>query len=372
MDGADGGEVTRSRVLIALSADVQDLAGILRPHHDIVDADGPEWTDALGPGDVHAVIADVAAADTVLTALDALPTTVVRPEVLVILGDADPSVRLGLLQAGVAEYLLVPFAPEELLARVAGLVRTQRRARDLMERTQALAHANRQLERFAYTASHDLKEPLRAISGFSRLLNDRYAESLDETAITYLDFIVDGADRLGRMINALLGFSRMSVQPLVAEDVDLAALVTRILPEMAARREVSGATVLVEDELPTVRTDRALLTELLSHLIANAVTYPDESRPLTVSVSAERLPDRWHLRVSDTGCGIAEADQTRAFDMFTRLHTRAQHGGDGIGLAVVLMIAQRLGGAVELTSSKEDGTTVVVELPVAGPSVPAG
>lgn len=222
-------------------------------------------------------------------------------------------------------------------------------------------HVTRQLGRFAVTATHDLKEPLRAVTGFARLLKDRYEEVLDDSGRTYLNFIDDGAQRLTTMVQALVDFGRASQKDLQLEARAVGDLLRQAVAEMDDPPTLEpGAAAEV-----TVHVDADLFGRLLAELVDNAVKFHPPERPNTVAVSAAVTDGWWTVQVRDDGIGLAESDVPRALDMFGRLHTREAYAGQGIGLAVAGMVAERLGGELSIDSRVGEGTTVSVRLPVA-------
>jgi light-regulated signal transduction histidine kinase (bacteriophytochrome) len=252
---------------------------------------------------------------------------------------------------------------EEVALRLARVLKGRQQRLELARTTDTLAHTSHQLERFVYTASHDLKEPLRAITGFSRLLVTRHADQLEDQARTYLDFVTDGAERLGRMINALQTFSVLSRHEVSTAEVSLSSVVEELLVDL----DTDGVELTIGD-LPTVRSDRTLVTEVVRVLLDNALRYradgTDDGSPHEVTVEARSGSESWTLDVVDSGIGVAPNDHERIFDMFARLHTREAYAGQGIGLAVARMAAGRLGGRIELDSRLGEGATFRVTVPV--------
>lgn len=278
------------------------------------------------------------------------PTTAV-----LVVGASDPAAGL-VDPATDAVPAGVPVA--EVVARLQRVVGARQLRRELTRTTEVLAHTSHQLERFVYTASHDLKEPLRAITGFSKLLVTRHADQLEDQARTYLDFVTDGAERLGRMIGSLTTFSVLSRHQVTTAEVPLGTVVADVLDGL----DTDGTGVTVVD-LPTVRTDRTLVSEVVRVLLDNAVRYRSDDAGHHVTVAARVDPESWTLAVTDTGIGVAPSDQDRIFDMFSRLHTREAYAGQGIGLAVARMAAGRLGGRIEIESRPGEGSTFTVTIP---------
>jgi signal transduction histidine kinase len=229
-----------------------------------------------------------------------------------------------------------------------------RAAELLRAETEAHAHelerSNRELEEFAYVASHDLAEPLRVITSYLQLI-DRHAE-LDEDSRQYLGSSVNAAKRMHRLIDDLLRYSRSGSGELQRQHVPAADIVAETMRDLAAEIEAAGAVVEV-GELPAVDGDPVLLGQLFQNLVANAVKFRDGEAP-HVRVTGRELPDGVEFTVRDNGIGIAPEDQARVFKMFQRLHHREQYEGTGIGLAVCQRIVQRHGGEIHIESG-DDG-----------------
>jgi PAS domain S-box-containing protein len=239
------------------------------------------------------------------------------------------------------------------------------RAEQALERHAAeLVRSNRELEQFAYVASHDLREPLRAITGFARLLAQRLAGldgGADPQVSEYLEFITGGAARMQALIDGLLGYARASHQPLQRRPVDLGRLVAGCLSTLAAVIAERGAQVRV-GPLPTVAADEAQLARVLQNLLANAVKFCAEPKP-QVEVGAEREAGGWRIWVADNGIGIDPAQAERVFQMFQRLHDRRAYPGTGIGLAVCQRIVERHGGRIWFEPRPGGGTEFAFTLP---------
>ncbi|HWI72335.1 MAG TPA: ATP-binding protein [Baekduia sp.] len=248
----------------------------------------------------------------------------------------------------------------------------------LEEQTRDLQRSNAELEQFAYVASHDLQEPLRKVASFTGMLQHRYQGQLDERADQYIDFAVDGAQRMQVLINDLLAFSRVgrvgAEERVVAMD-DVAA---DAIKNLAAAIEESGAEIDVRGPLPEVRGDHSLLTALLQNLIGNAIKFHDEDAAPRVSVSAERGDKDYTFTVSDNGIGIAPRHADRIFVIFQRLHAKEEYTGTGIGLAMCRKIVEFHGGHIWLDhdgaqdgDEPAGGATFHFTLPVPDPEAPA-
>jgi signal transduction histidine kinase len=240
----------------------------------------------------------------------------------------------------------------------------------LNRQTRDLERSNRDLEQFAYVASHDLQEPLRKVSGFCELLKTRYGGQLDARADQYIDFAVDGARRMSRLISDLLAFSRVGRVPAAPEELDGEALVAQAVRNLEAQIAETGAGV-THDPLPTVRGESALLTTVFQNLIGNAVKFRG-AEPPTVHVGVARRDGDWEFRVSDNGIGIDPAYAEKVFVIFQRLHPKEQYPGTGIGLALCRKIIEYHGGTIWLDPAPGAGTTFRFTLPVAGSEAPDG
>ena len=238
-------------------------------------------------------------------------------------------------------------------------------ARDITERKRAeealnrqaeeLARSNAELEKFAYVASHDLQEPLRMISGFSQLLARRYREKLGPEADEFIGYVVDGTNRMQRLINDLLAYSRLGTRGGEFESTDVSLVLERTMQNLRAAIEESGALVS-HDPMPTVTADGIQLAQLFQNLIGNAVKFRGEPRP-RVHVSARLEGGEWIFSVKDNGIGIEPKYFGRIFTIFQRLHGNTEYPGTGIGLAICRKIAERHGGRIWVESETGKGST---------------
>jgi signal transduction histidine kinase len=235
-------------------------------------------------------------------------------------------------------------------------------ARQQLE-TQAenLARSNRDLEQFAYVASHDLQEPLRKVASFCQLLESRYAGQLDERADQYIAFAVDGAKRMQQLINDLLAFSRVGRAERTMADVDLQACLDGAAGNLAIGVEEADAT-LTADPLPHVPGDATLLTQLLQNMIANAIKFRSDEPP-QIHITAQDHGDHWEFACSDNGLGIEPQYADRIFVIFQRLHSKDTYSGTGIGLALCKRIVEHHGGQIWLDTTVTRGATFRWTLP---------
>jgi len=231
---------------------------------------------------------------------------------------------------------------------------------------QKLEASNERLEQFAYAASHDLQEPLRMVSSYLQLVDQRYGEDLDEDGREFIEFAVDGAERMRAMIEGLLRYSRVETQGDPFEPVDLEKVLADVLDDLAVRVEETDAAI-THGSLPTVDGDPNQLRQLVQNLLKNAIEYSGDEPP-RVDVTAERQAGEWVVSVRDEGIGIDAENADRVFEVFQRLHSHEEHPGTGIGLALARRIVERHGGDIRVDSEPGEGTTFSFTLPATASS----
>ncbi len=226
-----------------------------------------------------------------------------------------------------------------------------------------LQESNRRLEQFAYAASHDLQEPLRMVSSYLQLVERRYADELDADGEEFIEYAVDGAERMREMIEGLLEYSRIESQGKPFERVDLDHVLADVRENLRLSIDEHDAA-LERESLPTVRGDASQLRQVFQNLLENAIEYSGDDRP-RVRISADRTDDMWTISVADSGIGMDPADTDRVFEVFQRLHARGEHDGAGIGLALCERIVERHGGEIWVESEPGVGSTFSFTLPAA-------
>jgi signal transduction histidine kinase len=244
---------------------------------------------------------------------------------------------------------------EQLEARV------QERTAALKEANASLAYSNRELEQFAYVASHDLQEPLRAVNSYAQLIARKYQGNLDAKADKYIGYIMEGATRMQQLINDLLEFSRIGTR---SKALKLTAC-EAVLNQVAENLRIAIAehqAIITHDPLPTVMGDETQLIQLLQNLIGNAIKFRREEPP-QVHVSAQQGQREWVFSIHDNGIGMESEYFDRIFTIFQRLHSRAEYPGTGIGLAVCKKIVERHGGRIWVESESGVGTTFYFTIP---------
>jgi PAS domain S-box-containing protein len=225
----------------------------------------------------------------------------------------------------------------------------------LEERAEALRRSNEELQNFAYGVSHDLQEPLRMVASSAQLLEDQYADSLDDAAREVIAQVADGAGRMESLINDLLDYSRVTSQGRRLQQADAQAALDEALKNLQGRIAAEEA-VVTHDPLPSVLADQSQVTRLLQNLVGNAVKFRGEASP-RVHVGVQKFGDDWVFSVADNGIGIEDQFQERVFEVFQRLHPRGRYKGTGIGLAICRRIVQRHGGRIWYESEVGKGTT---------------
>ncbi|MHA3772147.1 ATP-binding protein [Verrucomicrobiota bacterium sgz303538] len=228
-----------------------------------------------------------------------------------------------------------------------------------------LAESNADLAQFAYVASHDLQEPLRAVAGCVQLLQERYADKLDEPANQLINHAVEGARRMHTLIEDLLAYSRVGTEGKPFESIDSSAILAGVIANLEAVIREHDAEI-THEELPTVMADPTQMTQLLQNLISNGIKFCTDHRP-QIHIAAERDNGKWRFSVRDNGIGIPPQFTDRIFLIFQRLHTRKEFPGSGIGLAMCKKIVERHGGRIWVESQPGKGSTFYFTLPAAKP-----
>ncbi|MEV8517566.1 ATP-binding protein [Dactylosporangium sp. NPDC051484] len=237
-------------------------------------------------------------------------------------------------------------------------------ANQMLEQQAAeLTRSNRDLEQFAYVASHDLQEPLRKVASFCQLLQRRYSGQLDERADQYIGFAVDGAQRMQRLINDLLAFSRIGRLTSGFKTVDLNKVVVDAAAQFDAQREVTK-TEIIFTGLPVVRGEEPLLGALFSNLIGNAIKFRRPDVPPRIVVGSRLADGEYEISVEDNGIGIEPEFADKVFVIFQRLHAKETYPGTGIGLAIAKKIVEYHGGRIWIDPAHRDGTLIRFTLPV--------
>jgi PAS domain S-box-containing protein len=254
--------------------------------------------------------------------------------------------------------------PKAFVALYRDITDRKKAEKALERQAEELARSNKELQTFAYVASHDLQEPLRMVSSYVQLLARRYKGKLDADADDFINYAVDGASRMQTMINDLLAYSRVGTRRKPPEPTDSQMAVSRAIAILQRTIEEKGA-VVTSDPLPTVMADPAQLVQVFQNLISNAIKFHGNEPP-HIHVSAEKRPDEWLFSVRDNGIGIEPQYHERIFVMFQRLHTREEYPGTGIGLAICKRIVEQHGKRIWVESEPGHGATFHFTMPIVG------
>jgi PAS domain S-box-containing protein len=241
---------------------------------------------------------------------------------------------------------------------ITDIKRAQRSADDYSKK---LETSNKELQQFAYVASHDLQEPLRMVTAYLSLLEKRYADQLDGRAKQYMDLAIDGGLRAKQLIHDLLEFSRIDSQAKEFQEVSMEEVLGKTLDNLAV---IIGEkkTVISHEPLPTIRADDLQMIQVMQNLIANAIKFRGEDPP-RIHISCDDEGDQWRFAVQDNGIGIDKQYQDKIFVLFQRLHTKEEYEGTGIGLAICKKIVERHGGRIWFDSRPGSGTTFYFTMP---------
>ncbi|MBK6264141.1 PAS domain S-box protein [Marivirga sp. S37H4] len=226
---------------------------------------------------------------------------------------------------------------------------------ELKERAIKLEQINKELEQFAFIASHDLQEPLRMITSFMSQLKNKYSKSLDEKANTYIDYAVDGGSRMRQIIVDLLEYSRAGNDEIFTENLNPNELVEGILALYRDTIETKNATVVVE-KLPIISYSKTGLNQVFQNLIGNALKYIPKGRKPKLKISCEENDIHYEFIISDNGIGIQKEYLDDIFVIFKRLHTKKEYSGSGLGLAICKKIVEKYGGKIWVHSQAEKGS----------------
>lgn len=235
--------------------------------------------------------------------------------------------------------------------------------RQVSSRTADLLQKNRELDEFTYVASHDLQEPLRKLTSFSKLLQQDIGTELNERAQRDLFFIADAAGRMRDLIQDLLALSRAGRAAMKVVECPLSGCVTRALASLEVGIHDAGAEIRY-DSLPCISADATLITQVYQNLIANAVKFVPPGRKPKIQLTARLDTDHWELSVADNGIGIRREHIDRLFKPFQRLHGRGEYHGTGIGLAICRKAVERHGGRIWVESRIGNGSEFKFTIPI--------
>lgn len=234
---------------------------------------------------------------------------------------------------------------------------------EIKVKNKQLEHSNEDLQQFAYVASHDLKEPLRMINSYTKLLERKYNDLFDDTGKEFMHFVIDAVKRMETLLDDLLDFSRAGTQDPPKEAISIESVMVLVEANLRHRFELLNAKMIVKNEnLPVVKIHRTQLLQLLQNLVSNGVKFKGDRNPV-VTVSCEKRENDYVISVKDNGIGISDENKKKVFEMFKRLHTRDEYEGTGIGLATCKRIVSSWGGDIWVESEVEQGSTFFFSIP---------
>jgi len=272
-------------------------------------------------------------------------------------------------EIGAVDYIFKPINPDILKSKVAVYIDLYLQREQILRLNAVLSQSNEELERFAYICSHDMQEPVRMMNAFAGLLAEHAAEKLDDGSRRYLNFILDNARRMQKMINDILTFSRVGREDIIVETVDCEAVLAEVLSEFEDQIREADAQVTY-GHLPRLEASSTLVRILFQNLIGNALKYQDGNRRPEVEIAAVRQRHAWRFAVKDNGIGIDETFRSRIFTIFQRLHRKEDYPGTGIGLSTCRKFIQLYGGEIDFVSAPGEGTTFQFTLPVKEAALP--
>lgn len=231
--------------------------------------------------------------------------------------------------------------------------------KQLIKAAEELKRSNEELEQFAYIASHDLQEPLRAISAYCQLLKEKEYDSVDEESKKFFDYIIDSSFRMKILIKELLDYSRVGRKDRPFEKINLQNLLEEVLCDFEMSIEESGANIIIESQMPYIFAIRFRVKQLLHNLISNSLKFRGEEKPvIRIGCCEEANSNYWLFYIKDNGIGIQPEYYDRIFGVFKRLYSREEYPGTGIGLALCKRIVEAHGGDIWVESEVGKGTYV--------------
>ena len=340
----------------------QYLAGLLSSLYDISTA-----TDGLAALEaIRARMPNIVVSDVMMPRLDGFGLVrVLRSDsrtaslpVILLSARAGEESAIDGLDAGADDYLVKPFSARELLARVrthAQLARFRREWIDKLER------ANRELDAFSYSVSHDLRAPLRAIEGYASLLAQDYAKTLDAAGQTYLDRILAGVTQMSTLIEALLELARLSRATVQRERIDLSAMANEVIGELRRANPDRNVDVKIESDL-VAHGDPKLVRVALVNLLGNAWKFSSRTPSARIECGRHKSDENTFF-VRDNGAGFAAEHAAKLFAPFQRLHSAKEFPGTGVGLATVQRVIEHHGGTIWADAKLGSGATFYFSLP---------
>lgn len=250
-----------------------------------------------------------------------------------------------------------------LANQVVKLFELRKTNRKLVETQKQLEKKNNELKQLNHIASHDLREPLRMISGFMGLLKKNYAPALNEEANKYIDIALDGSKRMNQLILDILDHSSVGKGGANEELININKLIEEVKQTLSDQIDEAKANIILINQLPAIEAIKTDMTSLFQNLVSNAIKFKAENRSPVIEISCQEKPGYWYFTIADNGIGIAEDDYKKIFGMFSRLHKKSSISGTGLGLAICEKIVLQQGGEIWVTSILGEGSVFHFTLP---------
>lgn len=360
-------------ILAPIGRDAQLLAGTLADLgiDTVIAADAEAMLRLLSEGAGSAIIAEEALAqnsiDTLASWLASQPPWSDTP-FIILTSSGKPtreSHHRGKVLQTLGNFTLVerPVRPETVESSVRAALRARMRQYEIRSRQEALLRAIADLEQFAHSASHDLREPLRSIGIYSDLLAKEYGNRLDERGSEFLNFIGSGARRMDKLLSDLLSYAHLSgIAEEKLEPVDATRPLGVALENLAGAIQESHAQITI-GEMPVVRMHESHLSQVFQNLIGNAIKYRRENGGLQIQLTARSADTQWVFKVADNGIGVPVAYKETIFGIFKRLHSNSKYSGTGMGLAICQRIVERYQGRIWVESDVGQGANFFFTVP---------
>lgn len=265
-------------------------------------------------------------------------------------------------EKGAFSYITKPFEPEVLISKVKFFIDKYKQEQALKIKTRQLEVMNEELESFSYSVSHDLRAPLRAIGGFSKVLHDKAAEQLNPEYLRFLHLIVENVDKMEHLIDDLLAFSRMSRQKQTFSVIDTNELIKQVISDLS-QAEPDAKNTFEVCNLPEIHADKQMMHHVFSNLIGNAIKYSSHSEKPLIQVCGNTDENETTISIKDNGVGFDMEYSHKLFKIFQRLHDETEFEGTGLGLAIVKRIITRHNGRVWASAEVGKGATFNVSIP---------
>lgn len=265
-------------------------------------------------------------------------------------------------EKGAFSYITKPFEPQVLLSKVRFFLDKYNQEKELKQRTIELQQTNEELESFSYTVSHDLRAPLRAIDGFSKVLAKKTKDKLDPDESRYLNVIIENVGKMGTLIDDLLDYSRMGRLKKKENQVDLEQLINEIFNDLMQSHNQNHIQLTLHP-LPKLKGDREMMKHVISNLLGNAIKFSSQKDKTLIEIGGEEGEDNNIYYIKDNGAGFDMEYSDKLFGMFQRLHSDDEFEGTGVGLAIVQRIIQRHKGKIWAESELDKGATFFFSMP---------